>query len=267
MQNRTPQTENINPGAGAMGHLARLNELHDYKVADGEPHVQGWDVKTADGRTAGKVDDLIVDTEAMQVRYLDVELDRKALEIGEDRHVLLPISEARLDDRHDEVLLGATTATQLASLPPYRTGDPIAPGTARPSDEDARKFYGKRGGTGGVQRMVLSEEEMRVAKRERDAGEVDIHKRVETEHLSKKVPVSHEEVEVERRPVSGAAVRTGDISKDEVRIPLKAEEVVVEKRVVPKEEVVISKKTVTGEQQVEADLKRERLDVDRKKRT
>ncbi|MBW3549303.1 MAG: DUF2382 domain-containing protein [Proteobacteria bacterium] len=268
MQQKTPYSEgtNQNPGASAIGHLARLHDLHDYKVAHGEPHVRGWHVKTADGREAGKVDDLIVDTEAMQVRYLDVELDKKTFKLDEDRHVLLPIRDARLDDDEDEVLLGAMTADQLTALPPYRPGDAIASGAMPPPRaEDTQQFYGKRGGTGGVQRMTLSEEEMRVGKREKQAGEVDVHKSVETEHMSKKVPVSHEEVSVDRRPVSADSPRAGKISEDEVRIPLKAEEAVVEKRAVPKEEVVIRKKTVAGEQKVETDLKRERVDVDRKK--
>ncbi len=254
-----------NPGSGAIGQLARLHDLHDYKVAHGEPHVRGWHVKTSDGQDAGKVDDLIVDTEAMQVRYLDVELDKKAFKLDEDRHVLLPISDAQLDDHEDEVRLGAMTASQLSALPPYRPGDAIAPGATPSRPEDAQQFYGKRGGTGGVQRMTLSEEEMKVGKREKQAGEVDVHKTVETEHVSKKVPVSHEEVSVERRPVSADTPRAGKISEDEVRIPLKAEEAVVEKRAVPKEEVVIRKETVAGEQKVEADLKHERVDVDRKK--
>ncbi|MEG3193797.1 YsnF/AvaK domain-containing protein, partial [Lysobacter sp. D1-1-M9] len=97
----------------------------------------------------------------------------------------------------------------------------------------------------------------------RDAGEVDVRKTVETERVAKTVPVSHEEVTVERRPVTGATPRGGKISEDEVRIPLSAEEAVVEKRTVPKEEVVIRKQTVQGEQKVEADLKRERVDVDK----
>lgn len=254
-----------NPDAGAIGQLARLHDMHDYKVAHGEPHVRGWDVKTADGQKVGEVDDLIVDTNAMQVRYLDIKLDQKSLKLNEDRHVLLPISGARLDDHEDEVLLGAMTPVQLAALPAYRDGDVIATGTdSMPRPDDTRQFYGKRGGTGGVQRMTLSEEELKVGKRQKDAGEVDVRKSVETEHVSKKVPVSHEDVTVERRPVSADSSRTGKISEDEVRIPLKAEEAVVEKRTVPKEEVVIKKKTVAGEQKVEADLQHERVDVDRK---
>lgn len=254
--------------AGLGAHLARLHDMDDYKVAHGEPHVRGWHVKTADGQKVGKVDDLIVDTDAMQVRYLDIELDRKTLKLNEDRHVLLPIREARLDDHEDEVRLGGMSGAQLSALSPYRRGEAIKPDTKPSSPDDSRQFYGKRRSDDGdgAQRLTRSEEEMTVGRREKEAGEVDVRKTVETEHVSKKVPVSHEEVTVERRPLSADSKTDGRISEDEVRVPLKAEEAVVEKRTVPKEEVVIKKKTVTDEQKVEADLKRERVNVDRDKR-
>lgn len=256
-------TTGTQAGSGAIGQLARLHELNHYKVADGDPDVRGWDVKTSDGMRAGKVDDLIVDTDAMQVRYLDVELDRKTLELSEDRHVLVPIGNARLDDEHDDILLGSMTAAQVATLQPYQHGQPIAGSDSTQRHADPSEFFGKRGGSGAVQRMTLSEEELRVGTRSHQAGEVDVHKTVETEHVSRNVPVSHEEVTIERRAVSSDTPGDTTISEDEVRIPLSAEEVVMEKRAVPKEEVVIKKKTVQDEQTVEADIKKERLDVDR----
>jgi len=261
----TPHTSSNQPDR-ASAQLARLDDLDDYKVADGDPDIRGWEVKTADGHKAGKVDCLIVDTGAMQVRFLDIELDRKALKLNEDRHVLVPISNARLDDDHNDVLLGSLTAAQLAALQPYHHDQPIAQGSAAPTprEGDMQKFYGKRGGTGGVQRLTLSEEEMRVGTRKTQSGEAVVHKTVDTEHVSKKVPVMHEEVTIERRPISADASETPRISEDEVRIPLHKEEAVIEKRTVAKEELVITKNTVAGEQTVEADLKKERVDVDRK---
>ncbi len=250
--------------SGMAGRLARLDDLDDYQVAEGEPDVRGWTVKTADGQNAGKVDSLIVDTTGMQVRYLEVELDKRALRLSEDRHVLVPLGSARLDDDNDDVLLEAMTATQLAALPSYKSGSAVTQVQSPPPREsDAKQFYGKRGGTGGVQRMTLSEEELKVGKRQRQAGEVDVRKTVETKHVSEKVPVMHEEITIERHAVSAGTAGSGEISEGEIRIPLMAEEAVVEKRTVAKEEIVIKKQMVQGEQTVEADLKKERLDVDR----
>jgi uncharacterized protein (TIGR02271 family) len=265
MQNNTTyNTPRDGASAGAMAHLRRLDDLDDFTVADGDPDVRGWDVRTADGRKAGKVDDLVVDTNAMQVRYLDVELDRSELRLDDDRHVLVPIANARLDDDNDDVLLGSMTADQVVALQPFPHDQPIGASTAPAAPStDPRQFYGKRGGTGAVQRVTLSEEQLRVGKRATEAGEVDVRKTVETEHVSQQVPVMHEEVTIERRALSPDASTNASISEDEVHIPLTAEEAVVEKRAVAREEVVISKKMVEGEQTVEADLRKERVDVER----
>ena len=138
MQTHRTQIDNPN--------LGRLGDLDECKIADGEPDIRGWSVQTADGREAGKVDDLIVDTQAMKVRYMDVALDRKAFGLDEDRHVILPLSNARLDDDRDDVVLGSLTAAQLAAL---QAGPAMRD---MPADDDVRRFYGKRGGTGVVTR-------------------------------------------------------------------------------------------------------------------
>lgn len=262
---RTNPRADSRAAAPAGGQLARLEDLDDYQVADGEPDPRGWDVKTADGKTVGKVDSLVADTAAMQIRYLDVELDRKALSLREDRHVLVPVSGARLNDDDDNVLLVGTTAAQLVALPPYTAGSTTAPaatpGARVPNDGDMQQFYGRRGGTGNVQRLTLSEEQVRVGKRATEAGDVTLHKTVETEHVSKEIPLRHEEVTVERRPIAAGAP-AGKISEDEIRIPLMAEEAVVEKRTVAAEEIVVRKKVVTENETVEADVRKERLATD-----
>lgn len=51
-----------------------LRKLHGYRVAEGDPDVRGWEVVGADDRRIGHVDDLLVDTPAMKVRYLEVAL-------------------------------------------------------------------------------------------------------------------------------------------------------------------------------------------------
>ena len=111
-----------NTGSPGSPGLARLHDLSDYKVADGDPDIRSWHVKTADGRKIGKVHDLIVDTSAMKVRYMDVELDRNELSLDKDRHILIPIGGARLDDEHDDVRLSTVGAAELLSAPAYDHG-------------------------------------------------------------------------------------------------------------------------------------------------
>jgi hypothetical protein len=59
-----------------------LSHLHKYRISEGDPDVRGWEVFGADGRKMGEVDDLLVDTEALRVRYLDVCLDLNLFEEG-----------------------------------------------------------------------------------------------------------------------------------------------------------------------------------------
>ena len=110
-------------------------------------------------------------------------------------------------------------------------------------------------------RLTLSEEELAVGKREIAAGEVEIEKDVETRHVRETVPVRHEEVIVERRPVSGMSATDARIGAQEIRIPVTEEEVVASKRVIPKEEIVARKREVVENETIEADLRRERAEV------
>jgi uncharacterized protein (TIGR02271 family) len=114
-----------------------------------------------------------------------------------------------------------------------------------------------------AQRLTLSEEELAIGKRRVPAGEVRLKKSVETEHVREDVPVTREEVEVERRPVTGGMRADNvDIGEDEITVPVTEEEVVVEKRAVAKEEIVVSKREVEENRTVEADLRQERVDID-----
>ena len=99
--------------------IAPLDELNDYKVADGEPDVRGWDVVASDQRKIGKVHELLVDTGVMQVRYLDVDIDKDIRGGDRDRHILVPIGCARLDDDDNRVLVGGLKSPDVRSAPAY----------------------------------------------------------------------------------------------------------------------------------------------------
>ena len=278
----------------AAGGLVRLQDMHGFKVADGDIDPRGWDVKAADGTRVGEVDSLIVDQSAMLVRYLDVKLDRKALSLSDERHVLVPIGGARLDDARDDVLLGSMSATDLAALPPYTHGQQLtrdhetsvrrgfdrsftgagAAGVAAGASAsrefydhdhyDQNRFFGtRRAGRENQQYLTRSEEELEVGKRQVRAGEVEVRKHVETEHVRETVPVTREDVTIERRPLSGSEAGNVEIGEQSITVPLMAEEAVAEKHAVAKEEVVVKKQAVTESQTVEADLRKERIDVDR----
>jgi uncharacterized protein (TIGR02271 family) len=110
-------------------------------------------------------------------------------------------------------------------------------------------------------RVQRSEEELRVGTRERQGGSVNVRKRVRVEREQVRVPTRREEVTVERVPVEGRAAPEAEIGGGEVQIPVVEEEIVVEKRPVVKEELRIRKDVVEDEEVVEADLRKEEVDV------
>jgi uncharacterized protein (TIGR02271 family) len=110
-------------------------------------------------------------------------------------------------------------------------------------------------------RVQRTEEELAAGTREREAGEVRVKKNVRTDRESVAVPTRHEEVSVERVPLSGEASEA-EIGDDEVLVPVTEEEVVVSKRPVVKEEVRIRKDVVEDTQIVEEDVRREEIDVE-----
>jgi uncharacterized protein (TIGR02271 family) len=114
--------------------------------------------------------------------------------------------------------------------------------------------------------MTRSEEELHVGKASRERGRVRLRKYVVTEEVQQTVPVRREEVRIEREPITEANVdRATDgptISEGEHEVVLHEEEVVTEKRTVPKERVRLEKDTVTDEQQVSDEVRKERIDVD-----
>ena len=110
-------------------------------------------------------------------------------------------------------------------------------------------------------RVQRSEEELRAGTREREAGSMKVRKRVRTDREQIEVPVKHEEVSVERVPVSGEATEA-QIGEDEVEVPVTEEEVIVDKRAVAKEEVRIRKDVVEDTEVVEEDVRREEIDVE-----
>jgi uncharacterized protein (TIGR02271 family) len=113
--------------------------------------------------------------------------------------------------------------------------------------------------------MTRSEEELRVGTTQRERGRVRLRKYVTTEHVQQTVPVRREKARLEREPITDAnldAATSGpDISEEEHEVILREEEPVVEKRVVPRERVRLDKDTVTGEERVAEQVRKEQIEV------
>jgi uncharacterized protein (TIGR02271 family) len=112
-------------------------------------------------------------------------------------------------------------------------------------------------------RVQRTEEELRAGTREREAGELNVRKRVRTDREQVRVPKKREEVSVKRVPVEeGREASEAEIGEDEVSVPVVEEEVVTDKRAVVKEEIRVRKDVVEDEEVVEEDVRKEEVDVD-----
>ena len=112
-------------------------------------------------------------------------------------------------------------------------------------------------------KVQRSEEELRAGTREREAGRMNVRKRVRTDREQVRVPKRREEVHVERVPVEDReATSEAEVGDDEIRIPVVEEETVVKKRPMVKEEIRLRKDVVEDEEVIEEDVRKEEVDID-----
>ena len=112
--------------------------------------------------------------------------------------------------------------------------------------------------------MTLSEEQVRVGTQQVETGRARLRKYVVTENVTTTVPVSHEEVRLEREPITDKnvdkAMSGADLSEEEHEVTLHAEQPVVQKETVPVERVRLATETVTENQNVTEQVRKEQVD-------
>jgi uncharacterized protein (TIGR02271 family) len=111
-----------------------------------------------------------------------------------------------------------------------------------------------------VAEMTRSEEQLRVGTEKVATGKARLRKYVVTEHQTVTVPVTREEVRVEREPITNA--EAAEIGDDEAEVTTYAERPVVSTEKVAKEKVRLVKETVAYEETVSGDVRKEQVDVD-----
>ena len=118
--------------------------------------------------------------------------------------------------------------------------------------------------TDDVQRLKLKGERLQATKESVQTGEVNLRKEVISEQQNIDVPVTHEEVYIERRAGSGQ-VSDQPVGRDgeTISVPLSAEQVNVTKQTVATGEVALGKRQVQGTQQVSDTVRHEEARIDR----
>jgi len=111
--------------------------------------------------------------------------------------------------------------------------------------------------------IVRSEEELRVGTEHVKAGRVRARKVVDAEHVSQTVPRYVEHSDVQRvTPEGEDSGQVETLPDGSISIPVFEERLVVEKRLVVTERVVIRKSSSIENQEVQAELRRERVEID-----
>lgn len=117
--------------------------------------------------------------------------------------------------------------------------------------------------------MTRSEEELSVDKVRKPSELVRLRKEIVSEDVSVTVPVEKEVLRVEREAITdanrGDAMRGGDLTTEEAEITLSEEEVVVDKKVVPKERVRLEKDTETEQREVKESVRKEQITTEKEK--
>ena len=118
--------------------------------------------------------------------------------------------------------------------------------------------------TEDAQRLKLREERLQATKESVQTGEVNLHKEVISEQQNIDVPVTHEEVYIERRAGSGQPSDSPIGEGETLRVPVNAEQVNVTKQTVSTGEVAIGKRQVQETQQVSDTVRREEAHIEGK---
>lgn len=129
--------------------------------------------------------------------------------------------------------------------------------TSPPPPQETRKQVAQ-------QELTRSEERLRVGKETLPAGAARLRKYVVTEDVHTTVPIEHDEVRLEREPITSAdrANSSPEIGEAEREFTLTAERPVVGKERVPVERVRMTEDQVTEDRAIDEKLRSERIEAE-----
>jgi uncharacterized protein (TIGR02271 family) len=245
---------------------------------------RGRSAVDADGTKIGTVEEVYLDADTDRPEWLAVKTGLFGAKISfvpiadatdADGDVRVPYSKDQVKDAPHAEADGQLSQKQEAQLYRHygldysesRSDSGLAEGTAGdPAPQDSRGVVGNDvSGPETDSAITRSEEELAVGTAQRETGRVRLKKYIVEDEVTQTVPVRREEVRIEREPITDANV--GDatagpaISEEEHEVTLHTEEVVVDKRVVPKERVRLDKDVETVQQQVDETVRKEQIDI------
>jgi len=111
--------------------------------------------------------------------------------------------------------------------------------------------------------LIRHEQQAEVGTRWRGVGSLRARKKVETVRVDESLPVDVERLDSERVPANeNDSGRIETLADGSLSIPVYEEELVVTKRTVLRERVIIRKEVVTERQRIEVNLGREHVELE-----
>jgi uncharacterized protein (TIGR02271 family) len=267
--------------------------------------VHGADIYSADGEKIGRAGQVYLDDETGRPEWVTVHtglfgtnesfIPLTEAQLGDDR-VTVPFTKDQVKDApnidpedghisqdeerglYDHYGMSYSERRSDSGLPDSGVGN-AAVGDAGVGDrsfDDTRVGDSGVGEAGAVGRdtsgpatddaMTRSEERLNVGTQSQETGRARLRKYVTTEQQTVNVPVTREEVRIEREPITegnvGDAMSGPDISEEEHEVTLHEERPVVEKEAVPVERVRLSKEQVTDQESVTDEVRKEQIETD-----
>ena len=245
----------------------------------------GATVYDNDGDKIGSVGQVYLDTDTNAPEWVAVKtglfgtkesfVPLQQAELSGDR-VTVPFSKAKVKDAPQIDVDGALSPADEDELYTYyglaSSGGQLAGGTYDTTDTTTGRAFDTTdtghdtSGPSTDDAMTRSEERLVAGTRTEQVGKARLRKYVVTEQEQVTVPVTREEVRVEREPITDTnvdrAMSGPDISEEEHEVTLHAERPVVDTETVPVERVRLNKETVTDQERVSAEVRKEQIEFD-----
>ena len=263
--------------------------------------LDGVTVHDSDGGKIGKVSDVYLDQDTSRPEWAAVKtgmfgghvslvplanasFDGEALKVPYSKdqvknaphqdpaQELSPAQEAEIFEHYGVPYGGETVTAQTGGQGKQEAAQTGGKGKQEAGQQESGKQEaGQRGGPGQDtsgpntdKAMTRSEERLHVGTEQTHGGTARLRKYVVSEDVTKTVPVRHEEVRVEREPITdanrGEAMSGGELTEEEHEVTLHAEKPVVEKETVPVERVRLGTETVTEEHTVNETVRKEQIE-------
>ena len=232
--------------------------------------LRGTAVYSSEGDKIGRVEEIFMDEETRRPEWIGIGtgffgtkrvlVPVEGASLGDDQ-ITVPYTTAQVKDSPDIDSDEITQGTESALYSHYglgytesRSQTGLPEQTSAPADAQPQTDAGER-------EIVRSEEEVAVGTRPVEAGRVRVRKWVETEPVEMDVELKRETARVRREPID-EPISDADFGTDELEVPLRAEEPIVEKRAVAKERVSLETDVAVDTQTVTDEVRKERVDVE-----